>query len=149
MTGPKTLSVFDRFWRKVDKRSPDDCWPWAASRNKGYGVFYLPSEGRTTQAHRVAWLLSNGSIPPDLYVCHRCDNRPCCNPAHLFLGTHRDNMDDAKKKHRMPGPRKLTDEEVRQIRAATDTQKSIAEHFGISRSYVYRLKRGDYRNVSS
>ena len=92
--------IVARFWRKVDKSGgPDACWPWMAFRNPaGYGMFGI---GRKVQlAHRVSWWLEKGE-PAGMFVCHHCDNPPCCNPAHLFLGTSRDNALDAKAKGRL------------------------------------------------
>lgn len=89
-----------RFWSKVDRRGPDECWPWRGRVNPdGYGLFDL---GKTaTTAHRVAWELSNGEpIPKDLLGCHTCDNPPCVNPAHLFIGTIADNNRDRTTKGR-------------------------------------------------
>jgi hypothetical protein len=93
-----------RFWSKVDKRTPSECWPWAASRNGfGYGMFGITRERGTTKiykAHRVAYELTRGTIPDGQCVCHTCDRPPCCNPAHLFLASHRDNMHDRDRKGR-------------------------------------------------
>ena len=87
----------ERFWAKVQKS--DGCWLWTAYRNeKGYGRF---DDGTIThQAHRLAWALTNGPVADGLLVCHKCDNPPCCNPDHLFVGTQKDNMQDAKQKGR-------------------------------------------------
>lgn len=76
-----------------------DCreWPGRKGRN-GYGLLTL--RGGTLYAHRVVWELVNGPIPEGMEVCHTCDNPPCCNPAHLFLGTHQDNMLDMAQKGR-------------------------------------------------
>lgn len=95
--------VADRFWSKVDQQGPDDCWPWlAATFRNGYGAFVVGGrKGSMTTAHRTAWELANEQrVPEGLFVCHRCDNRPCCNPRHLFLGSQEDNMRDMLSKGR-------------------------------------------------
>jgi hypothetical protein len=86
-------SVKERFWSKVDKRGTDECWPWLAGKEGwGYGMFWF--EGHTIHASRIAWLLTNGTIPENTFVCHSCDFSGCVNPNHLFLGTQKDNMTD-------------------------------------------------------
>lgn len=86
------------FWSRVDKRSPEECWHWLAGKtSSGYGVF-APEYGTNLRAHLVAYILANGDT--DLLVCHKCDNPPCCNPAHLFQGTTKDNAVDRCQKGR-------------------------------------------------
>src|SRR5882672_10379584 len=88
------------FWRKVDKR-PFGCWVWTAWKNsKGYGNFNIGE--RKWKAHRLSYTFFYGPIPDGLLVLHRCDNPSCVNPDHLFLGTARDNFQDAISKKRLP-----------------------------------------------
>lgn len=100
--------VLDRFWSKVADGAEDECWEWQASRGStGYGQFAMWPRGMV-KAHRFAWELTNGAIPPGMFVCHRCDNPLCVNPGHLFLGSHDDNMRDMWTKGRgnpTPGAR--------------------------------------------
>jgi HNH endonuclease len=86
-----------RFWTYIKKA--DGCWGWTGKPNgAGYGAMRV--NGRTTRAHRVSWVIHNGSIPLGIHVLHRCDNPPCCNPDHLWLGTNADNMADKVRKNR-------------------------------------------------
>jgi hypothetical protein len=126
-----TDEVVRRFWSKVAKG--DGCWEWQGERHaKGYGVFY-PRKRKKVRASRLAYVLTHGPIPDGMQVLHRCDNPPCCNPAHLFHGTNSDNVADALSKGRMA--RRLTADAVREIRSSPDTteaHKALAARFGCS-----------------
>jgi hypothetical protein len=153
-----------RFWSKVDRSGgPDACWPWKAGRlPNGYGAFCLSHHNHG--AHRIAWIVANGSIVGDLYVCHHCDNHPCCNPSHLFSGTPRDNNLDCMNKGRtargarnghalhpdstMRGIRhpmhKLCDTDVvaiRDMRSTGAILSHIAQEFGVCISTISMICR--------
>lgn len=143
----------DRFMRCVDKLSRTGCWNWSGSEHgSGYGRFAQSSGWRT--AHRVSYEMFVGPIPKlDAYhgvcVLHRCDNRKCVNPDHLFLGTHQDNIDDmvmkgrgADKRGTSNGRSKLSDDEVRAIRLAKSNGehiRAIAEKYGMSVTQIIRI----------
>lgn len=94
-----TEEQIKRFWPRVDKRGPEECRPWTGAVSaKGYGVFFA---GRSLNAHRTALILSSGVDSP-LLALHSCDNRPCCNPAHLRWGTALDNETDKISRGRRP-----------------------------------------------
>ena len=93
------------FWALVDRSGgPDACWPWIGRRfPNGYGYFQGPRPlRRSVLAHREAWRFTNGELADGLFALHHCDNPPCCNPAHLFTGTHTENMADMYRKDRGP-----------------------------------------------
>lgn len=92
-----------RLWRRVNKNAPNGCWEWGGWRHEhGYGRIRAVSTGKSKflRTHRVSWAIHNGPVPVGMDVLHRCDNPPCCNPAHLFLGTDADNMNDMAAKGR-------------------------------------------------
>jgi len=146
INGTTRMPLHARFWRKVDKRGPDECWEWKSSKNEwGYGTFHVSN--RCQLAHRVAWLIYNGEIPAGLLVCHTCDNPLCVNPAHLWLGTNAENIADMVQKgraHRTPSEAvwcaKLTSERVAAIRrdyaSGEYTQLELAQREGVSRANI-------------
>lgn len=145
------LGVAERFAIYANAHEADVCWEWLGARsNKNYGMISV--NGRKRYAHRISWELANGAIPPDMVVCHRCDNPPCVNPAHLWVGTMQDNSRDMAVKGRSRNrPRygrdnnktKLSDDEVSEIRArwaAGERNKTLlAAEFGVDRSRIYQL----------
>jgi len=140
-TGP----LPERLWTRVDS-TKNGCWPWSGNTLRGYGR--LRFQNRDHIAHRVAWELTYGPIPDGMCVLHRCDNPPCCNPKHLFLGTQQDNIDDRDHKGRTTRGEGvvisvLTKEDVRKIRSSYAqggyTQKALAEIYGVDRTTVSRV----------
>ena len=97
-----TDKVIKRFWELVDRRPNNECWEWAGSLRKAscrwYGQFRIDRKLRAS--HRVAWEIAYGAIPRYFQVLHNCDDTTCVNPAHLSIGTNRDNVDDRMKKRR-------------------------------------------------
>jgi hypothetical protein len=144
-----------RFWRRVDKSAGESaCWPWTGGADEdGYG--YAKKKGRTIKAHRLAWELHSGYPAGDFEVLHHCDNPPCCNPLHLFLGTNLDNIRDRDAKGRTArgegaGNCKLKNIEFEEIVARLSNGEKIrdlANEFGVHRNAIYnRLK---IRGISS
>lgn len=150
--GAKHAPLTERLWAKIKKAGPNDCWIWTASVNSyGYGQVWGGANVRKLlRAHRVAYEDVVGKIPRGILVLHKCDNPPCCNPSHLFLGTDADNVADRVAKGRTRrgdqrgekhGSAKLTERQVLAIRAAMGPQKVIAARYGINQSGVSDIKR--------
>ncbi len=142
-----TDSDLTRYWAKVDKAGPDDCWEWAAGKvQNGYGKFWL--NGFSFQANRIVYFIEHEVDPNDKQVCHSCDNPGCCNPKHLWLGTDQDNTDDCKQKGRdargsKKGNAKLTEREVREILESRETNRALAKRYGIANQGISEIRRGD------
>lgn len=135
----------DRFWEKVDKKGPNDCWIWKASTNgRDYGQFGL-RKGAILLAHRYAFELLHGPIPVGLCICHKCDVRRCVNPDHLFLGTVQDNQRDMAKKGRAPKA-KLTPFQVLELRrrhAEGESIVALSQRFGLAHSSTRSAATGE------
>ena len=145
-----------RFWSKVDRCGPDECWLWLAAvrrEDEGYGAFYFNKKQQP--ASRIAWILTFGQIADSTTeVCHTCDNPRCCNPAHLFLGTRQQNNDDkvAKGRHAFGervGTATLTEGQAREIkdmkpvgRTPPGYRSSIADRFSVSCETVTEIWAG-------
>lgn len=153
------MSLESRFWSKVDKRGPDECWFWTGAVNEhGYGV--MRPEGRrsgaTVKAHRVALMLTGVDVT-DRVVLHHCDNPPCVNPAHLELGTQQDNLADMRAKGRgnrgsVNGAAKLNEGDVALIRiwlALGVPQRELCQFYGLSKGTMSSLANGKtWRHVT-
>lgn len=175
-----TAQQIQSFWLHIDKtpgHGPNgDCWRWKwitparAAENFRYPRFGVKGR-RTVLCSRLSYFLNSGVWPTD-FVCHRCDIRDCCNPSHLFVATHAENMADMAKKKRhgrytnpswqvafgsfiadwarahpdcrkgaRNGMAKLTDDQVREIRAAVaPNAKELGAQYGVSDSLVYMIR---------
>lgn len=144
-------TLYERLWRQVSKQS--GCWLWTGNTSPiGYGRIQSGGKGsKHLSAHRVAFEAANGPIPPGLVVMHSCDNRRCCNPAHLSRGTHKQNTADmiAKGRHARKAPlgeasgvAVLTEEIVRVIRASNERTADLARRFGAAPNTIRAVRTG-------
>jgi hypothetical protein len=164
----KMKTLEERFWKYVDKKGDNDCWVWKGYRQiYGYGQIFINKKSCGT--HRVMWELVNGPIPEGLFVCHHCDNPPCCNLSHLFLGTSQDNVNDMMQKGRFvrysgsrngkdngkgrgKGGKKLTmieATEIRELRKTGLTFLEIGNKYRVSAVMIYYIVSGKFWKQSS
>lgn len=136
------------FWRWVRVKSPKECWEWMGTRfHHGYGR--MKYHGTVWYANRFSWELHNGPIPEGKLVCHECDNPPCCNPIHLWVGTYKENADDRDRKGRQipfrgeqHGGHRLTEDDVRLLRSMYESGirgKELDSAFSIAQGYGWRI----------
>lgn len=147
------------FWQRVAVKSASECWKWTgaqegegAKHGTGYGC--VSFDGHQLKCHRLAYQLSRGEIAKGKLVCHTCDNPPCCNPSHLFLGTHKENDTDMRLKGRAHVERgskrynaKLNEEQVAIIKAEAPFRKygwgrAIAKRFGVGATAINNIVQG-------
>ena len=156
-----------RFWSHVNQGAESDCWLWTGRTDeKGYGRISV-GKRKNVGAHRIAWELAVGAIPDRFCVLHRCDNPPCVNPRHLFLGTNTDNVHDRHAKGRSKNifPQgdthpahirrgqqhwcaRLSDSDIQQIRQrreAGETVTRLAADYGVHHATISRIARGIWR----
>jgi hypothetical protein len=144
--GRPKLDSKEKFWKKTDKRSDNECWVFLGAKDKdGYGQFWDGDNKIMTRAHVFSAKIHLGNKPNNMCVCHKCDNPICVNPNHLFFGTALDNQNDKMTKNRhakgeSQGHSKLTNEQIAEIRLrANDNYKVLCEEFNIVPSTVYRI----------
>ncbi len=166
--GKIKLSVADKFWARVDRTGGEkECWPFSGGYKAkgGHGQIVIGTRGKhgtgiLIGSHRLAWILTNGPIPDEMCVCHKCDNPPCCNPSHLFLGTALENFDDMRRKGRarggsLPGEQnrnsKLNEQQVLEIREKYRSgmlQREIAEEYGVVQTAIsYIVRQNGWRHI--
>jgi hypothetical protein len=154
-------AVAQRFWSKVNRSAPDDCWLWTASTQRG-GYGQISINGKPEIASRVSFRLEYGEIPEGMFVCHWCDNPLCVNPAHLFLGTPADNIHDMDGKGRRVvapqlgsrhGCARLNEQQVAQIKAriaAGEFQNRLAIEFGVTPGAINHIaKARQWKHVAA
>jgi len=140
------LSLLDRLMAGI-KVTTNGCWEWQKAKH-GYGYGHIGiGAGQSNKAHRVSYVLHVGPIPEGGVVCHRCDNPPCVNPDHLFIGTIADNMADRNAKERQArgvrnGKSKLTPDIVRYIRDSPLSDALLANEIGVAPGTIYAVRSG-------
>lgn len=146
----RELPFEERFWSYIDIKLPEECWEWTGAKSSdGYGSTSI--KGVTINTHRIAWQLTYGEIPEGKHVLHHCDNPPCCNPSHLFLGDHQSNMNDRGSKGRSKGRgirgsanyhalfQSKDIEIIKKRRANDETFQAIADDYHCSLTTIWKI----------
>ena len=149
---PTTIEFATRFWLKVKIGSADECWEWQAPVVTRGGYGQINCRGVVFRSHRVAFVLENGPQPDGSFICHKCNNPRCCNPAHLYCGDARTNWADtlrAGNAHKLPALRgcdcpsaKLTADQVRMVRSSPAGHAELARNLGVTRQAIFKLRKG-------
>ena len=151
----KIKSLEEKFWAKAIVKGSNDCWIWNGWTDK-YGYGCTSHRGKHWLAHRLSFYIHHKELPDDMCVCHHCDNPPCVNPKHLFLGTPKDNRQDSIKKGRVTFKSgegalnvKLSDNDIGKIRALYKTgdyyQAELGNMFGVSQGLISTIVRKRHR----
>jgi len=150
LRGPKARPLKERWEESIDKKS-NGCWEWNKSRTKkGYGKFVI-GHAKWENAHHIAYEIFKGAVPKGMVVRHTCDNPPCCNPAHLIIGTIKDNSNDMVTRGRSRAGikhhnAKLNDKQVKEIKEkyATGkyTQVKLGSDYGVTNKQISKIVRG-------
>lgn len=143
-------TITERFLAYLGERPSEGCWEWQGYRDpNGYGRLNI--DGKPMLAHRLSWELHCAPVPEGLSVLHKCDNPPCVNPYHLFIGTQLANIADMHRKGRARqgvsrgsehGCAKLSEDQVREIRASADKRINLASRYGVSRRQMADIQNG-------
>lgn len=140
-------AVAERFWNKVERIPFHGCWEWAGARAKnGYGVAVVGK--KWMGAHRLAWMINGGGMQQGIDICHKCDNRGCVRPSHLFAGSRKDNMEDCVAKGRqrkgVEAGGKLSPSQVRRVRSLKGKRRAadLAEEYGVVPGSIYHVWKG-------
>jgi len=139
-------SIVDRFMDKVSPEPNSGCWLWTANLGT-YGYGRMRFGHGPVDAHRISYRLFCGEIPEGKYVLHKCDVRPCVNPDHLFIGTHKDNMQHAVDHRRWPRGKqhwnvKLTEEQARRAKFSGQRPSVLAREFGCASVTIVKIRNG-------
>jgi predicted XRE-type DNA-binding protein len=141
----RTKTQANRFWSKVQKLDKESCWIWQGAKFwDNYGMFKI--DNLNLRAHRVAYEIANGSIETGKLILHRCDNKLCCNPHHLYQGDQKQNMKDMTQRNRSTNKR-LDQDDVNYIRRSKLPQQELADILGVSQQHISNIKNNKRREI--